>query len=197
MPMSGSSTRRCAKCGKNKGRSVPIITLTDGGWRGQPLRMNDRIQFTGSALQRDYREAGLVNGSVGTVRSIEGRRVTVIALDTRPGAPERLVSFVAGHDHAGGEFNQFRHGYAGTIYRGQGRTLDASYLYHSQHWRSASSYVALTRHRENVSLFVATETARDLGQLARQLARVDDTRSASQFHASDDLNVAGQPVELC
>ena len=85
-----------------------------------------------------------------------------------------------------GEFGQFRHGYAGTIYKGQGRTLDQTYLYHSQHWRSATSYVALTRHRENVSLFVATETARDLGQLARQMARVDDCRAASQFHAEEN-----------
>jgi Ti-type conjugative transfer relaxase TraA len=144
---------------------------------------NDRIQFTGSAYRRDERQAGIVNGAVGTIRSIEDNRVTV-ALDTKPGAPERLVSFAAGSDHAGGEFDRFRHGYAGTIYKGQGRTLDQTYLYHSEHWRSASSYVALTRHRESVSLYVATETARDLGQLARQMARVDDTRAASQFYAT-------------
>ena len=56
---------------------------------------------------------------------------------------------------------QFRHGYAGTIYRGQGRTLDQTYLYHSEHWRSAASYVALTRHRDKAELFVARNTARD------------------------------------
>jgi hypothetical protein len=55
-----------------------------------------------------------------------------------------------------------------------------------QHWRNATSYVALTRHRENVTLFVATETASDLGRLARQMARVDDCRAASQFHAQEN-----------
>jgi Ti-type conjugative transfer relaxase TraA len=150
---------------------------------------NDRIQFTGSAWRRGDREAGLATGNVGTIRNINGSRVTV-ALDTKPGAAERLVSFTLGKDHENGEFDQVRHGYAGTIYRGQGRTLDATYLYHSQHWRSASSYVALTRHRENVSLFVATETARDLGQLARQMARIDETRSASQFYVSDEAGPA-------
>jgi Ti-type conjugative transfer relaxase TraA len=144
----------------------------------------DRIQFTGTSARREERRAGLVNGETGTIRTIEDDRVTV-ALDTKPGAPERLISFVAGTNQAEGAFGQFRHGYAGTIYKGQGRTLDQTYLYHSQHWRNAASYVALTRHRENVSLFVATRTARDLGQLARQMARVDDTRAASQFHAVD------------
>ena len=60
------------------------------------------------------------------------------------------------------EFQSFRHGYAGTIYKGQGRTLDQTYLYHSEHWRSAASYVALTRHRDKAELFVASNTARDV-----------------------------------
>ena len=29
------------------------------------------------------------------------------------------------------EFQGFRHGYAGTIYKGQGKTLDHTYLYHT------------------------------------------------------------------
>src|SRR5262249_22132073 len=74
----------------------------------------DRLQFTGTSARRDERKAGIVNGAVGTIRSIEGDRVTV-ALDGKPGAPERLVSFVAGHDQAAGEFDRIRHGYAGTI----------------------------------------------------------------------------------
>ena len=79
-------------------------------------------------------------------------------------------------------FDKFRHGYAGTIYKGQGRTLDQTYLYHSEHWRSAASYVALTRHRDKAELFVARNTARDVKQLARQMARTDDRRAASMFH---------------
>lgn len=155
----------------------------------------DRIQFTGTARRLEERRAGIVNGAAGTVRAIDGDYVT-IALDTSPGAPQRLISFVAGTAQMDGEFGQFRHGYAGTIYKGQGCTLDQTYLYHSQHWRSATSYVALTRHRENVSLYVATETARDLGQLARQMARVDDCRAASQFHAADNLDPAAAPANL-
>ena len=105
-------------------------------------------------------------------------------------------------------FRTFRHGYAGTIYKGQGRTLDQTYLYHSEHWRSAASYVALTRHRDKAELFVATNTARDVSQLSRQMARVDDRRAASQFHvqpralsgearqaAQADAGASGNPAE--
>jgi hypothetical protein len=79
-------------------------------------------------------------------------------------------------------FAEFRHGYAGTIYKGQGRTLDQTYLYHSEAWRSAASYVALTRHRDKTELFVATNTAPDVKQLARQMARVENRRAASHYH---------------
>lgn len=153
---------------------------------------NDRVQFTGTAQRRDFRAAGLVNGAAGTVRAIEGERMTV-ALDTKPGAPERLISFNVGKDYAAGEFDQLRHGYAGTIYKGQGRTLDQTYLYHTEHWHAESAYVALTRHRSDVSLFVAQNTTRDLGQLARQMARIDETRSASQFFVSEEPPVPPTP----
>lgn len=141
----------------------------------------DRIQFTASAYRKDMREAGLANGVAGTVAEIDGRRLTV-ALDVARGAEPRSITFTVGEDSKAGEFNGFRHGYAGTIYKGQGATLDQTYLYHSQHWRQASSYVALSRHRETTALFVATDTARDLDELARQMNRPEEKRAASQFH---------------
>jgi hypothetical protein len=48
-----------------------------------------------------------------------------------------------------------------SIYKGQGETLDHTYLQHSHHRRSSSSYVAVTGQRESAKVFVATDTARD------------------------------------
>ena len=117
------------------------------------------------------------------------------AADSSTARPARLTK-IEGDDHRraarrprrrgrstfdASEFKDFRHGYAGTIYKGQGRTLDQTYLYHSEHWRSAASYVALTRHRDKAEVFVARNTAPDLKQLARQMARVDNRRAASHY----------------
>jgi hypothetical protein len=41
--------------------------------------------------------------------------------------------------------------------------------------------VALTRHRAQTRLFVARNTAKNLAELARQIARPDEKRAASQF----------------
>jgi hypothetical protein len=144
----------------------------------------DRIQFTGNARTKSARDAGFTNGVTGTVRQIDGQRMTVELDGKRHGEP-RVVEFTVGDNAEAGQFNSIRAGYSGTIYKGQGKSISETYLYHSEHWRAASSYVALTRHRENISVFVARETAPDLNQLARQMARVDDRRAASQFHREE------------
>lgn len=141
----------------------------------------DRIQFTGTDKRR-----GVYNGQVGIVQSIEGTSVSVM-LD---GKRKRVVTFDAG------EFQDFRHGYAGTIYKGQGRTIDQTYLFHSEHWRAASSYVALTRHSQRTQLFVARDTAADMKDLACQMARFEDRRAASHFQESDRPIDGGRDRQL-
>lgn len=135
--------------------------------------VGDRLQIIGTD-----RERGLLNGHAGTVTKIKGTTIH-LKLDGRAG---QLIAFDAK------EFNEFRHGYAGTIYKGQGRTLDQTYLYHSEHWRSAASYVALTRHRDKAEVFVARNTAPNLKELARQMARVDNRKAASHYYQSGDDN---------
>lgn len=145
----------------------------------------DRIQFTGT----EQRGRGIFNGQAGTVERIDGSTVTV-ALD---GRRKRTVEFDAS------EFQEFRHGYAGTIYKGQGRTIDQTYLFHSEYWRSSASYVALTRHREKAELFVSRDTAADLNELSWQMARLDDRRAASSFlddNSSRTRDIDRQPPSV-
>jgi Ti-type conjugative transfer relaxase TraA len=156
-----------------------ILQTKDGA---QMFAPGDRIQFTGNAKTQRTRNLGFTNGQAATITKIEGARVTVELdgdkRDSKPGVRE----FTVGDNAEAGQFNSIRHGYAGTIYKGQGKTLDQTYLYHSEHWRGAASYVALTRHREHTKVFVARETAADINQLAKQMARSDERRAASQFH---------------
>jgi Ti-type conjugative transfer relaxase TraA len=143
----------------------------------------DRVQFTGTD-----KSLNIYNGNAGVIHRIEGSRI-VVGLDGN--GP--LLAFDAA------TFKDFRHGYAGTIYKGQGRTIDQTYLYHSQHWRRAASYVALSRHREKAELFVARQTAGDLNELARQMARRDERRAASQFfHGAEPAGPVRPltPIEL-
>ena len=139
----------------------------------------DRVQFTDT-----LKFAGIYNGNVGTITKIdqETSRVVRARLDAASGHEGREVEWSAS------EFIGFRHGYAGTIYKGQGRTLDHTYLYHTHHWRAAASYVALTRQRESAQVFVATETARDAAQLARQMARGEIKAASVAWATLEELS---------
>jgi hypothetical protein len=145
----------------------------------------DRIQFTGNGRTKGDRLAGLTNGRVGTVTALEinheGKERITVTLDAAKGDKPQEVTFVVGHNSQAGEFNSIKHGYAGTIYRGQGRTLDEVYVGHSAQWRSAASYVALTRHRESVHIFAARETVRNLEAMAEGMARTENTRAATAY----------------
>lgn len=129
--------------------------------------VGDRVQFTDT-----LRGAKIYNGNAGVITGIDGQTGVLRAQLDDVGGKGREVVWSAS------EFDGFRHGYAGTIYKGQGKTLDRTYLYHSHHWRQSSSYVALTRQRESAQIFAASETARDVDHLARQMGR-GEVRSAS------------------
>jgi hypothetical protein len=151
----------------------------------QQFATGDRIQFTGTSRKQAQKKAGLANGAVGTVRKIaidgEGHAHLTVELGAPRGEKAQRVSFVVGDDEKSGEFEKFKHGYAGTIYRGQGRTLDEVYVGHSSLWRSAAAYVALTRHREAVHIFAARETVKDLDAMAEGMARADNKRAATAY----------------
>ena len=144
-----------------------VFTKTD---KNQGMMVRDGM------VDQNKRRQGVTNGMTGTIERIDEQFVTV-KLD---GKEDRHLTFNAE------QFNEFRHGYAGTIYKGQGRTFDDVYLYHSAHWKDASTYVALTRHRDDVKLFVSTEVTRNDADLARQMGRHDDRRASIAYDTREE-----------
>ncbi|QEX20228.1 hypothetical protein FRZ61_01440 [Hypericibacter adhaerens] len=132
----------------------------------------DRIQFFGNE-----RKLGIVNGLIGTIVAMQADAVTVKTDE------DRIITF----DPT--VFDQFGLGFAGTIYRGQGRTQVQTYcLYdHAFAWGSASSYVAFTRHKESVRCYVPRPLAADLETLARQMSKSDPRVSSLEFVSEEEL----------
>jgi ATP-dependent exoDNAse (exonuclease V) alpha subunit len=124
----------------------------------------DRIVFRSTDKKR-----GIGNGLFATVQSIDGSK---LATRTDRG---RSITFDVLSDAA------VDLGYAGTIYRGQGKTLDEVYLLHTRHWRDAASYVAFTRARGSTHVFVSKDQARDFEDLARQMSRQSHRGSTLMF----------------
>jgi ATP-dependent exoDNAse (exonuclease V) alpha subunit len=112
-------------------------------------------------------------GSLATVEEIEGKHITV------RNDQGRFVRFDTK------AFTNIDLGYAGTIYRGQGKTLDSTYLLHTHHWRGAAAYVAMTRAKEQTRVFVGKDQASGLPALAAQMSRQSDRGSTLGFGISE------------
>lgn len=100
---------------------------------------DDRIVFT-----RNDKDIGVKNGILGTVITAENGAIAV-ALD---GDTKRHVRFNPS------QFQNFDHGYAVTIHKSQGATVDQAYVLASRSMDRHLAYVAMTRHRDEMRLFL-------------------------------------------
>jgi Ti-type conjugative transfer relaxase TraA len=116
----------------------------------------DRVMFL-----RNERSIGVKNGSLGTVDRIEGSGFAV-RLD---GPDRREVRFDL-KDYA-----QIDHGYASTIHKSQGVTVDHGHLLASDGLDRHAAYVGMSRHRETLSVHYGADDFRDRDQLTRTLGR--------------------------
>lgn len=101
--------------------------------------MDDQIVFT-----RNDKDIGVKNGMLGRVMSAQNGEISV-ALD---GDKKRLVRFDPR------QFQNFDHGYAVTIHKSQGATVDQAYVLASRSMDRYLAYVAMTRHRDDMRLFI-------------------------------------------
>ncbi|WP_415402425.1 AAA family ATPase [Tateyamaria sp. SN3-11] len=115
-----------------------VLLSTDQGPRAFAPR--DRMVFTAND-----RDIGVKNGMIGTVRNANASKITV---DLDDGG---RVSF----DPL--QFRSFDHGYAVTIHKSQGVTVDQAYVLASRSMDDPLTYVALTRHRRDMRLYVSEE----------------------------------------
>src|SRR4051794_33090214 len=160
-----ADVRDLNELGRAKGRAAGALgadrAITTG--RGErAVAVGDRVMFL-----RNERSLGVKNGTLGTLERLEGASLTV-RLD---GADRGVVRFDL-KDYA-----HVDHGYAATIHKAQGVTVDRAHVLASSFMDRHAVYVGLTRHREGVELHWAGEDLRDRTGLERTLSRerVKDT----------------------
>jgi hypothetical protein len=116
----------------------------------------DRVMFL-----RNERSMGVKNGSLGTLERIDGAALTV-RLD---GADRREVRFDVK------DYSQIDHGYAATIHKSQGVTVDHGHLLASDGLDRHAAYVGMSRHRETLAVHYGADDFKDRDQLTRTLGR--------------------------
>lgn len=121
------------------GNPPETVLATETGSRA--FAAGDRIVFT-----RNDRDLGVKNGMLGTVEAADVGQV-IVSIDGTFGASPRIVFDPRRYRH-------FDHGYAVTIHKSQGATVDRAYVLASRSMDEPLAYVAMTRHREALRVYI-------------------------------------------
>jgi Ti-type conjugative transfer relaxase TraA len=121
---------------------------------------NDRVYF----LQNN-KELQVKNGTLGTIKSIDDQNNLVITVDREDGKKPQKVKFNIN------EYNHIEHGYAATVHKAQGSTIDYGYVLASRYFDRQIIYPAMSRHRENVELYWSRDEFVSFNQVAKSLGR--------------------------
>ncbi|MFT8786860.1 MULTISPECIES: Ti-type conjugative transfer relaxase TraA [Acetobacteraceae] len=138
-----------------------------------PTAQGERMFADGERVYflRNDRELGVKNGTLGTVRGIEGSAeagdlALSVQLDGPGGTGTGRVVSVSVAD-----YDALDHGYAATIHKAQGVTVDRAHVLATGSMDRHGAYVALSRHRESVSVHWGRDDVGDRDGLVKQLSR--------------------------
>ncbi|KAF8818038.1 Ti-type conjugative transfer relaxase TraA [Rickettsia endosymbiont of Cardiosporidium cionae] len=136
--------------------------------------IGDRIYF----LKND-KELGVKNGTLATILRISQNRFTV-NLD-KGGAVKFDIW----------DYKDIDHGYAATIHKSQGMTVDKSFLLASKYLDKHAAYVGMSRHRESVAVYWSRDRFDGIRELVNSLSRENRKDLTLDFVKSDYKDTAG------
>jgi Ti-type conjugative transfer relaxase TraA len=135
----------------------------------------DRHFATGDRLMFLRNERGLAvkNGTLATVEKASPEHIAVRTDDGRS------VAFDTKH------YRDIDHGYAATIHKAQGMTVDRVHVLATPGLASHGAYVSLSRHRDGVELHYGRDDFADQGRLVRMLGRDRSKDMASDYEKAE------------
>ncbi|OYX65693.1 MAG: Ti-type conjugative transfer relaxase TraA [Sphingomonadales bacterium 32-64-17] len=128
----------------------------------------DRIMFL-----KNERGLEVKNGTLGTIEQVNERSMTVRTDDGRSVAFDMK------------DYAHVDHGYAATIHKAQGMTVDRAHMLATPGMDRHGSYVGMSRHRDGVQLHYGRDDFRDEARLVRTLSRERAKDMASDFERRD------------
>ena len=125
----------------------------------------DRLYFL-----KNERSLGVKNGSLGTLEKIE-HGILQVRMD---GEEDRRIAVDSRY------YSHLDHGYATTVHKAQGATVDRSFVLATPHFDRHTTYVALSRHRQAATVVYAAE---DFGAAQETDTPTPSSEIRAHFHS--------------
>ncbi|OCJ50410.1 hypothetical protein A6U92_25745 [Agrobacterium rubi] len=136
-----------------------IVYQTVNGKRS--FARGDRI-----LLLENNRDLGVKNGMLGTVEAVEPNAIHLRLDGAASGQNNARVLSLPVKD-----YQSFDHGYATTIHKSQGATVDRAFVMASSTMDRHLTYVAMTRHRHQATLYAGRDDLTDMKEMVASMSR--------------------------
>nr|QJS06387.1 conjugal transfer protein TraA [Polaromonas sp.] len=151
-----------------------------------PMAVGEKVMFT-----KADRDLGVKNGTTGTVSAISAEGAVTVSLEGG-----RSTEFQAQQEADQGIHIDY--GYAVTVHKSQGMTLDAAFVLADKSMTKENLGVAMTRHRHEASVYASAEQFADIPAMVKALDRTGQKaftagREWTSDHRQED-SVVGQYV---
>lgn len=173
----------------------------EGKLKGQEIEVGDNHYMIGDriVMSSTNKELGVVNGELGVILYAETNRF-IISLtnpnyikdskDRKSSSEYRMVEFNPS------EFHSFKHGYAVTVFKGQGALIKDVYVYHNGFSGLRNSYVALSRNISELNLYVNKVATSGKESLIRQMSKTIDSGSSLNYLTKEEANHSLEDIDI-
>jgi Ti-type conjugative transfer relaxase TraA len=130
----------------------------------------DRVMFL-----RNERSLGVKNGTLATIEQVDKGHIAVRTDDGRSIAFDTK------------DYAHVDHGYAATIHKAQGMTVDRAHMLATPGMDRHGAYVGMSRHRDGIALHYGRDDFRDESRLVRALSRERAKDMASDYARAEPV----------
>lgn len=126
-------------------------------------------------FNKPNRDIGVLNGTRGQIEGVQfDKNGSATSLEVRSDGKPLKVDLA--------DYNNINHGYASTIHKAQGVTVDDAYVLASPNMNANLTYVANTRHRDNLSFVYSREQFKNSDELVRSLSKAEEKTFSIDFN---------------
>jgi len=140
--------------------------------RSMEIGIGDRVLFT-----KNDSNIGVKNGTLGEVIGIRGHELQV-KTDSNESVAVDLE-----------QYSHLKHGYAMTIHKSQGITVDKTSVLATPTLNKHLGYVGLSRHRGDINLYYGKDDFPALEKLANRFTQIERSESVLDFAARHEVNL--------
>ncbi|MBY0580223.1 MAG: AAA family ATPase [Rickettsiales bacterium] len=144
---------------------------------GHHYMQGDRI-----LIKQTNKELGLTNGDLAQLVAVSKDKFVLRLENEDKGSKDnKEISFNSS------SYSGFRHGYATTVFKAQGASIRDVFVFHDGFAGVRNSYVALSRHVNELKLYINNQATMSTGHLIKQLGYDPEIGSSLSYLTKADL----------